>query len=217
MRRPAPAAARASLLQLQTGPVAWEVYAPACVLAPCSSGSRGEALASAPRLRLGLRDGAGQRHGLRHGVDHLGALAAASRAASIPWIASIACLDLLVAHRLDASAVLHLHLPRHQQNQQLQEHRRLLLHHFVDGRATASRKAGCISRMVSALRSRRAREEPPGFPETPGGNGRPTGMVRLATVFGMDGLGPCYQPRGCLIGGVFGRPRPSPSKPGLPW
>ena len=32
-------------------------------LSPCSSGSRGEALASAPRLRLGLRDGAGSAAG----------------------------------------------------------------------------------------------------------------------------------------------------------
>jgi hypothetical protein len=38
--------------------------------------------------------------------------------------------------------VLDLHFPRHQQNQQLQEHRRLLLHHFVDCRATAPAKGG---------------------------------------------------------------------------
>jgi len=49
----------------------------------CSSGSRGEALASAPRLRLGLRDGAGSAAGSATPSTNL-AFAPASLASIMP-------------------------------------------------------------------------------------------------------------------------------------
>ena len=51
-------------------------------------------------------------------------------------------LKLLVAHALDAAGMLDLHFPRDQKHEQFQEDGWLLLHHFVDCRATAPAKGG---------------------------------------------------------------------------
>src|SRR5262245_16925155 len=49
---------------------------------------------------------------------------------------------LLVRHRLNAAGMLDSHVPRDQKNEQFQKDSRLLLHHFVDCRATAPAKGG---------------------------------------------------------------------------
>jgi hypothetical protein len=82
-----------------------------------------------PRRRQGC--------GLDRALDHLRLLAGRARREHVLNDLD-RILDLLVAHLLNRVAVRHLQLPRHQQNQHLEEQRWLLLHDLVDGLATAA-------------------------------------------------------------------------------
>ena len=95
-------------------------------------------MASAPRLRLG--DGAGSATGSGAASMILAWLPARALQA---WLwKPRSRLKLLVGHALDAAGMLNSHFPRDQKHEQFQEDGRLLLHHFVDCRATAPAKGG---------------------------------------------------------------------------
>jgi hypothetical protein len=82
-----------------------------------------------------------ERHRLGRGLYDLGVAASVPRGEH-----DLDSLDpplkLLVAHALDAAGMLNSHFPRDQKHEQFQEDGRLLLHHFVDCRATAPAKGG---------------------------------------------------------------------------
>ena len=84
-------------------------------LSPWPSGSRGEALASAPRLRFGDGAGSATRH-----LDNFGLVTRRARRQHVPNHLDPG-FEFRVAHAFEAAAMRHLKFARNQQNQKRKE------------------------------------------------------------------------------------------------